>query len=810
MLVRYILHIGDSDYELREDDLDNWDEIQWSCKRADYDGVVRSCTSQFIFVNRAKELLKELYLKDGFNAAASVSILVADNRWNYVEQFRCPLDFSTLTMDSCRVSINSVDNTLAALIKANKGTKYEFEVDTDIPVAKTLFYDRVAMLENATFGFTQGDSFSNSSDLTVTFKAGELPWVGCIGSEITVNKVLYWNDDQKTEEASYLLEAYRNCTVTLEYDLAWRANYGKCPVYLGVFIRRGEEYLPAGDGTGGNFAGSVGNEGSFHKVELEDGALPDPASIETISGAYAVISGNVWELKYNGRGYVWINTNKSEADYFLRELSGKVELSLKTGDRVVIRHRIDAEDVDSTTVRFAKSKFVFSWIAKGDPVTIDLISPVKAAEALLHKMAEGKPRANVSLSGFDPRLARTYLIAAESARSLEGAKFYSSFSEFCDWMKTVFGYVYYIGEYKPKFTGIKVCGKIEGDPWNYDEQRYEGAVDVSNIVYIPAHGRFFYAVGTTLYTEWRGSEAYNNPGTGHPQTNTLYRILELSETNLYYFEPYAGGYHSPILYDGSDEELVDGKTVYFVHRSELFNPNTGIRRLRDCRDVQYTVDSSSIYSTVTVGYEKKDYDNINGREEFNFNHTYSTGCTVSDKTLPLLSKYRADCYGIEFAVQKRGRDTTDSSSDQSVFFILTQRKEYDVVPDRTATIENALTDTVFNCAFNPVACVMANAGFIGMQAEELGLKFASSAASSSVVIDGRPMSEDLMLDTPLVSCGVIEFASDDIDELADFDELIEVPDSDGTTYRGFLKEVDAKYAKTAAANYKLLVKDIVR
>ena len=64
MLTKYILHIGSTNYELQADDLANWDEIRCSYKRANYDGVVRSFTSQFVFVNHAKELLMALYLKD--------------------------------------------------------------------------------------------------------------------------------------------------------------------------------------------------------------------------------------------------------------------------------------------------------------------------------------------------------------------------------------------------------------------------------------------------------------------------------------------------------------------------------------------------------------------------------------------------------------------------------------------------------------------------------------------------------------------------------------------------------------------------
>ena len=76
MLTKYILHINGADYELQNDDLRNWDGIKCSYKRAGYDGVVRSFSSQFEFVNRAGEMLRMLYLKDGLNAQASVCLVL--------------------------------------------------------------------------------------------------------------------------------------------------------------------------------------------------------------------------------------------------------------------------------------------------------------------------------------------------------------------------------------------------------------------------------------------------------------------------------------------------------------------------------------------------------------------------------------------------------------------------------------------------------------------------------------------------------------------------------------------------------------
>ena len=60
---------------------------------------------------------------------------------------------------------------------------------------------------------------------------------------------------------------------------------------------------------------------------------------------------------------------------------------------------------------------------------------------------------------------------------------------------------------------------------------------------------------------------------------------------------------------------------------------------------------------------------MNGRDEFRFTTEYTTGIDITDNVLELISPYRADVYGIEFLSQKRGQDTTDSESDNDVFFV---------------------------------------------------------------------------------------------------------------------------------------------
>ena len=812
MLTKYFLHIGEEDYELSDEDLRNWDDIQCSYKRDGYEGVVRSFSSQFEFVNRAKEILTELYLKDRFNAQASISIWTMNDRWEYEKRFECPLDFSTIEIEDFGLRLNSIDNSLAALIKANKSTKYEFVVGTDIRPDNTFYFDRLPMHESVTYEFTQGTSEKETGEITVNFRKDELPFVGVVNDEVTVNGAVYWQDDQTTDTNSYLLKAVRDVTITLDYEMAYRSNIGGTQTGLYIRIRRNGSYLPIGSGTYGSI-GLVGKRDDV--VELSGGSLPDPM---TNVGKYAIYNGYVFKATYNpsnpSGSYYWENTGQTEAEFFISTKSGKVTLNLQTGDFLVMTHEINNSEYEVATVKFIRTRFNFAWIGRGETIPINVFTPAKVARAILNKIADDSVNVLTSFSNFDNRLAKTYIMAAESVRGIAGAKFYSSFDEFCDWMSAVFGYVFYIGEVtQSRFKYQHTCGQysLTAIPYDENDSFPEFNINQDYITYVPQHARFFYHEpgSNKLYPYWAGWEAYNDPVTKRPRTDTLYKITQLSSSNLYYFEEYNGGNLYPQLYEYSDLDVNRyEQTIHFVHRSELYNRSSDVKKIDTIRDLKYSVDTGVIYSSVTIGYEKKDYDNVNGRDEFNFNNTYTTGCTVSDKTLSLLSKYRADCYGIEFAAQKRGKDTTDSESDQTVFFVGCTTSNGVLVPDRSIKIEDSISDQVFNGAYCPMACLKANAGYIGLMADILEMKFASSTGNSDIVIDGISMSADITLKTPFATNGVIDFLTSDVDEIADLNDLIEI-ENDGVVYRGFLKEVDVKYAKTEAANYKLIVKDIV-
>lgn len=826
MLTKYYLEIDGIKQEIPQHCIKNWDEIRCAYKRADFSGVTRSFTSQFEFVNEAYDLLMNLYLRDGVNSMAVLSLYTITDRWEWEEKFNAPIDFTSLVWDNHVLKVNCIDNSLASLIKANKGTKYEFAIGKDIPIADSMEYGRIPMVDELGYGVI-GESIEDSSAMKITVKGGIPSYEGDIShisriptyllndDNITVNgKISY--GDQTDDKDSYCLKAEKDVTVNIRGGIALDRVNAMRGVNFSIDIYR----------TGSNGTTRVLNLCSQSSMVSYQGEFNTPSDLPSLENvwvpfqtAFVKSTDTIWEVHINeaqssNTPYIWEDTGRSFDDFMLDYNTQETKVNMNAGDILWVGATASCLGWDwpsSFWVNIIKQNIEFTWAGMGETESIDIISPKTLCEKILNRICFGKLFVNAEFSSHDTRFNDTYIIAAESARAINGAKIYSSFTEFVDWMQTVFGYTYYLGslQHNP-FESIEVFDGqwTIGDDYDLVDEMCpeQNAGELSYIV-----NKHLFAVFNTndgkFYTKWPKTADYNdwsayNTADSKPRQDKIY-VQRYTEIRYW-----IDGTYGLQIYQGTVESIgMDNQTIHFIHRSELFKENTEVRQVKNCREVSYYVDSDSVYSTVNIGYDKHDYDGFNGRDEFNFNNTYSTGHSVNDKKLSLISKYRADCYGIEFAVQKRGQDTTDNESDNDVFFVLTKRENGVLVPDRSIVIQNAISDLVFNGAFSPMACVFANAGFIGMQAKNLHLEFASSFGNSNIVIGGIPMSADIDLNTPLMTCGRLSFTTDEVDEPPRENDIIEVK-SGGIVYRGFIDEAVFKYAKNEAVKYKLIVKDI--
>lgn len=841
MLVRYTLITENDSWVIPSQDLANWDEIECSYKRADLSGVVRSFSTDFEFVGRTKEILWGMYLENGVNAKAYMKVFALTEKWEWEQLFMCDLDFSTMSLESGALKINCIDNSISALIKANKSTKYEFELGKDIPASCILELPRVPLIESATYEFTSGSQYSDGS-LTVRFKQDEAPWVGLIGDpDLTNGGLIYCANDQKPE-SDYCIRntGSEKATVSVSYSLrvSLLRLYGTADIVLMKHIGNAKTRV----------ATLVAQKDMVRNYPVY-GDVPwckkDPGIDPVQSDQYMIIDGYVYKsieqkfLPIVGEParesiYRWASTHKLETDDMYSQLfEGEVEVVLNPGDKLEVCAVIGDGFVVAERTFLYGQNINFKWQAAAKKIKANGISPHAVLNAILAKII-GNDSFEAHISDFDNRIQNTYIFPGESIRSISGAKLYTTFNDFCAWMECVFGYVYNADSVikPPKYNLISdyqdtLSFELSSDPRVYETKTpYAGAVSADMVYYDATKDRFV-CKGSDgkYYYHWDSEYDYNSKGIiliersldidsfkGNIRKDVIFHSL--SDGGYAYYEKQVGIIVSslrPYEYDERDWRDTLYHNVTFLHRSELFNPEEAIR-ISNVTDVTVSISTSNLYSNVSIGYKKQSYDSASGRDEFNFTNNYVTGCTVTDKKLTLTSSYRADSYGVEFCAQKMGKDTTDSEADKDVFFILCSNKDESgcVTPDYSMTIHGVLSDRVFNGAFSPVHCVMANAGRIAMTSspKEMNLKFTSCDGNADVRINDMAMNADILLADALAMAAEIEFVTSEFTSSPLFSELYEIS-HEGYLYRGYLLESKVHLAKNSTVKCKLLIKEIL-
>jgi hypothetical protein len=172
----------------------------------------------------------------------------------------------------------------------------------------------------------------------------------------------------------------------------------------------------------------------------------------------------------------------------------------------------------------------------------------------------------------------------------------------------------------------------------------------------------------------------------------------------------------------------------------------------ECKNLKVSPALDYVFSTIKIGYPSQRYDepNVNGREEFNTTHVYTTGVTRISKELNLVSPYRADCYGAEFIrINTEGKTTTDTIGDNDVFLLHIKSAPatgHDVIftyyeldralnPFATGLLQ---ASSVFNLWLSPKQCLLRNGRFVRScfySMDNLQLRFQTTEKNASVVIN---------------------------------------------------------------------------
>ena len=648
------------------DDPKNWDDFELAYKRSNYDGVLRSFSTKFEFVNRSYNLLKEEYSKNYLSSSAGIAFYKRNNSWNWDKVFQCALDFSSYSDDGYTISINAIDDTLAAIIKAKRNIQYEYLVSELKP--QSLYYDGLKFQYEAKY-VSGGTTVEDDANLQYIQFHGALQAEGGTrpatvsfpvyildNSELPKrDSPLVFTDEPFTTDGSVQIfaEALSNIDITLKLSFSF--------------------YVTADNAHGTAYADVV----LF--VKRANGDLAR-------FGVWRHIAGNIPTI-----------------------VSELINISLNSGDSIGMDLLLynSATPITMTWTTYLRGfSLSVNFQSRINPVNIDVLLLTTVAEKLLESMTDSSDY-SVDIYNYVPggitrsRLSSCFIMPAESARNLPNAKLYTSFKKFCEFMEAEFGYVL----------------------------------------------------------------------------------------------------------------VVEGNNVTFIHRYALFD-NYVVKDLSDqINDYEYSVNSSLINTSVKVGYDKQDYDSINGRDEFRFTNEFSTGLKLTDNTLSFISPYRADAYGIEFLVQKRGEDTTDNDSDNDVFIVgcqyATSAENGNLLLDRPYSSSQLLglisPDTMFNIEYSPRFMLEANKAYIGACTNML--KFTSSDGNSNVSIAGIKETDDFPIDNRLFTVGEVDVETSEVDIPSNLSGLISL-DYNGEAVHGYIKEMKINVGKTESVRYSLIVKEI--
>ena len=181
-----------------------------------------------------------------------------------------------------------------------------------------------------------------------------------------------------------------------------------------------------------------------------------------------------------------------------------------------------------------------------------------------------------------------------------------------------------------------------------------------------------------------------------------------------------------------------GRNLVFKKRDDFFQRGIVAMYLKESEVADLIVQANGeyAYTSVEIGYEKQDYESMNGRCEANGTFSYTTGyITREDNKLSLISPYRADSIGIELLCQESDKETTDNKSDNDVFFVALKENSDNYTEYKGIVIEDKEVGLkMFNAPFNPYFLIKRNESLIGINAREV--KFKSTDASRSAQITG--------------------------------------------------------------------------
>lgn len=465
MLTKYILTIGGVAHQVPDECLMNWDDISFSLKRTDYSGVMRSFSTEFVFVGEAYDLLRDAYLTNGLLTEASIAVLTLNNDHTWTEQFSSPLDFSSIEMENGKFTVTAIDNALASLIKSKKGQKYEFPVTdfsrTNVEIQRMSFsnlakfvfpttsntpgYVNVRLDEDASTvistEFVEPTNESNGYDGTeinrffakINREPSPLVRLDFSGrvlcrlqdyryNTISELRMGFWVDDDAPHFQLWNTFCDNDITKEFRYG-SWRNKW------IGKSTHANYNTLDA----------------------LKAAAAANTDIFGLYPGYFGIVGRNTYPNEsywtdnvvymYQGNGN-WISRGAPASYQTAIEVTASAAFEGLTANQYPML-LISNQYQTNTPMTIYNGKMSMTWTDNArENMTIGGIKP---QELLQRIVANISPTATASIaSDTEGLINETYIFAAEALRRMPDAKVYSTFNHFADWMEAVFGYTYRI------------------------------------------------------------------------------------------------------------------------------------------------------------------------------------------------------------------------------------------------------------------------------------------------------------------------------------------------------------------------------
>ena len=825
------------------DELRNWADVSLSYKRDGLSGVVRSFSTDFEFVGNARAALVAAYIADGVRSVASVQFQQRDAiAYTYATLFVCALDFSTFRYDAFVASVNAIDNTIAGKLKAQASQKYQYTVAGLTTQAVT--YKHLPMLNNVQWFFNEWYDRIYDKEIAYLESTGtQYIDTEIIPDSATGIKVKI----ESTDTADTYLLGLRDTTGNTRWCIAHSASRYYCG-YGTYNVASAITTSPLAECSlnwmaDGKFTASDGvNSGSYTLPALSFVPANNIRLFGSagVSATYSKWNGRIFSVQISQGSAVimdMIPVRVGTVGYMYDKVSGKLFGNSGTGDFVL------GADVQEPSEELYGSFFT----KNGQPMATQIPLAVTGSEIAVRGTSNfaDVSRQYYTTSDLENKLqpiftagvdcTATLVLTLDTHAVMYGTNNVTLWSLIVGKVET--------GENGARtLTALDTVDMINTRNISLSNDYTLSAGDSLVIYYIAsgsADDRVYFIIDSSSLSVTYMAQDNVPVQISTIQPVTLMQALldsicgvgnvtgaisisddRFTHTMLMAAESIRGMSGAQIYTSWSDFcEMMDcqfgavpvinedARTLVFQSRTAVFTTTVARAFTADeVRDVEVRTADDLLASKVSIGYEKQDYDSVNGRDEWRWVAEYRTGIEVSENEVQMICPYRGDAYGIEFLTLTRSEQTTDKDADEDIFLadcgtiggVFTMRID---VPVSGIIAVNAMP----NARYSQYFMAIENAFALG----RLGtlLTFTSIGGNNDAVVQGRAVTANISL-TGYTTLKPMELTfSTGVQTQLNWSGLITLPYG-GKTYRGWLKDVRFGLGHDKVVTYTLLVNQI--